>query len=211
MVKQWSQSSDSDNPFADLPVPNYAKEWDKAVYRPKTLPTVYDSRVDPEHIFALPEHPFTGEELEYYIVAHRCTNCARVRQVCSRGDPACRRCVNKKLSCIPVETGYVEVPLPKTVRPTLRKEVQALKNSLPDAPYYREHSASVAKSLSLPEDNDSTSQKALKPLLKKDSISMGPRGPKGSDIVDQGRSNAIKHDSKRQAPVSLRLGDALVA
>lgn len=192
-----------DNPSVNLPLPDYVKAWGVNVYRPKTLPPLYDDRIDPTHIFVLSEHPDVKNEEEEYIVAHRCTQCSRVRKVCSRGDPKCSRCTEKGLTCVPAEAGYVELPLIRLKKPALRQEVQALKKSLPDAPYYRDHSVSVAKSMAMPDANSAALRKGPRASVGQESAS-SVRGSRRGDTVEESASAASvsKRGMRRQAPVS---------
>lgn len=181
------------NPHADDPLPDYAVEWEADAYRPQTLPDVYEPRIDPAHIFALPGQ---DDGAELFVVAHRCTQCARVRQTCSRGYPTCKRCTDKELDCHPTENGWVEVPVPRK-KPALRQEVQALRQSLPDAPYYREHSKSVAKSMTVPAVRQSSSalRKGARGVSGQASSSPTQKGRRGSN--GGGRQVGTKRGGKK--------------
>lgn len=199
MAQQDDAEKLQDNPHAHLPLPDYAKKWHPAVYRPKRIPEAYEPRIDPAHIFALPFNPDTEEEGEYFIVANRCTMCARVRNICSRGDPACRRCVERQLSCVPYGPGYVELPLPRMKKQPLKQEVQALKKSLPDAPYYRDHSASIAKTMAMPPESASALRKGTR-SVEQGSVSPAQKKRRG----EQGHEKASvsRRDSRKRASAS---------
>ncbi|GJE90615.1 hypothetical protein PsYK624_067590 [Phanerochaete sordida] len=200
MAQKNDDAGSQDNPHARLPLPDYAKKWHSTVYRPKRLPDVFDPRIDPAHIFAMPFNPDTEEQGEYFIVANRCTMCARVRNVCSRGDPACRRCAEKDLTCIPQGAGYVELPLPRLKKQPLRQEVQALKKSLPDAPYYRDHSASVAKTMATPAQSASAPLRKGKRSIEQGSVSPAQRKRRASQ--GQEKASASRRDSRKRASAS---------
>lgn len=148
MAKPQNSSELKPNPHADLPLPAYAQAWGNSVYRPENLPVNHDIRLDPAHIFAFPQHPETNEAEEYYVVGIRCSQCSRARQLCSRGDPICKRCIEKNLVCRPMGPGWEECPSTRLKKPRLLQEMVALQKSLPDAPYYREHSSAVSKTIS---------------------------------------------------------------
>lgn len=103
------------------PLPEYTQTW-PSIRRPSELPANFDRRIDPAHIFVFVKHPISGIEKEYYVTSKPCSYCTKVRQVCSRTRPLCRRC---SVSGDPhrvceVEDGWVKLPGPRCSKPKLK-------------------------------------------------------------------------------------------
>ncbi|KAI0091633.1 hypothetical protein BDY19DRAFT_637209 [Irpex rosettiformis] len=125
-----SKSDSPQDPEEDLfqewnpldPLPEYTRAWGPDIRRPSELPANFDRRIDPAHIFVFSRHPVTGIEKDYYVTPRPCSYCTKIRQVCSRSRPLCRRC---SVSGDPHrvcewEDGWVKLPGPRCPKPKLK-------------------------------------------------------------------------------------------
>ena len=153
--------SDTLNPAAEEPIPDYAQAWHPTIRRPTHLPEDYDERIAPEYIFFIPARPEdTADGITQsgsYVVAKKCDHCDRLRKACTRARP-CQMCQAGHHDCVTSNLGHVPLSGPKGTRPSRAKGAV----SAPPPP----HSRSKTKSSSRARTEDTPEPRAAHPRLR---------------------------------------------